>query len=161
VSVLPSARALAWHEAGHAAALCVVGWPPAWVRIDWPSDSLLGSVGPDWESRDPDERTMRELLVSVLQGPISDGERRISDWPILPEQWKAGNRRDAEQAAFIAHYLGIDRAADWGWFVFKAQRLGRTRRFRELVVAIASELERVEVLLRPELVHLTEGANGD
>src|SRR5947209_4146264 len=46
-------------------------------------------------------------------GAISDGERRLDDWPIAPSDWADGNRRDAEQPGFLADCLGVDRVG-WG-----------------------------------------------
>ena len=159
MSVLPSTRTLAWHEAHHAAALCLSGLPPVWARIDWPEERLGGSVRVDWEHHDPDPGTLREVLIATLMGPICDAESRLDDWPIRAYEWDVGNQRDAEQAAFLADVLGLDQV-DWLGVVFKATTRSRERRFRELVVKIAGELERVEVVFQPELIRLAEGVSG-
>lgn len=54
-------------------------------------------------------------------------------------------RRDAEHAAILANVLKFD-LVDWHHHVWKANRLAMSIEFRHLVVAIAEELERVEVL---------------
>lgn len=151
--ILPSTRAVAWHEASHAAALALAGMTPIWVRVDRPSESLLGSVRVDWEKHDPVPTNLRVVLIAALQGPISDGEL-VDDWPIDPSAWSDGSRRDAEQAAFLADALKLDEV-DWRFIVYKAQALGRERQFRQLVVEIANALEHHELLLLPELEALT------
>lgn len=152
---LPAARELAAHEAHHAAALLIFGWPPLVARIDWPTQEMAGSVRPDWGSRDPDERSMRDLLIATMMGPLSDGALRMEDYPPDPDDWPEGAQRDIEQAAFIAQWLGLDRV-DWVPAGYDAVALSRERRFKRLVVAIAERLERVELLLQPELIALAE-----
>ena len=60
-------------------------------------------------------------------------------------------RRDAEQARHLAEYIGIADRAAWGFYVWKANQLARRPEFRRLAVAIADELERVEVLTAQDL----------
>ncbi len=148
---LPSTRERAWQEAYHASAFLMFDWPPLVARIDY-RGQLAGVVKPDWERRDLDERSMTESLIATLMGPISEGALR-DDWPINPDDWGDGAGGDARQAAFIVQWLGLDQV-DWLHIVYKATSLARQQRFRRLVVAIANELERIEVVLQPELIRL-------
>ena len=146
----------AWHEAGHAASLCLSGLTPLPVRSDWPTQTLLGQVKFDWEAHEPTEDVMREVLVSVLQGPIAEGEvLEVWDWPINPDAVTPECRRDAEQAAFIVDLLHLDQV-DFLQIAFKATQLGRDRTFRRLLVAISSALEDKELLFKDELQQLTD-----
>ena len=146
-----------WHEAHHAASLCLDGLTPLVARIDWPTATLAGTVRPDWETHDINEHTMRRLLISVLLGPISEGERVYVHvaWPINPAEWQDGCQADAKQAAFITQWLGIG-LADYIRYVYAADQRAKDLRFLRLVVAIAHELERSEVLMQPELERLTQ-----
>ena len=72
------------------------------------------------------------------------------DWPICAEEWDDAVQGDAEQAAFLAGVLGLD-GLGWMRLVYDARQRARQRRFRLLVRAISTELERLEVLLQPEL----------
>jgi hypothetical protein len=47
-AALPSSRERAYHEASHAAALCLAGMVPKCVRTDFPGDDLAGLVTVDW-----------------------------------------------------------------------------------------------------------------
>jgi hypothetical protein len=156
VRTLPPDRAVAWHAAGHVSALVVLNWPPLVCRIDTPSDTLAGSCRPDWERRDINPESMKDLLLATLAGPLVDGEAAIDAWPIDPPSWKEGNGRDAEQAAFIAHWLGIDNRVDWGWIAFQARKITRQRRFRQLVVAISRALQDREILGRDEIMQIAK-----
>lgn len=71
-------------------------------------------------------------------------------WPIEPANVAEGARGDAIKAGQLAEYLELD-GAGWGCLVWKANRLARRSDFRRLVVAIANELERGEVLDAAEL----------
>jgi hypothetical protein len=154
MATLPSTRELAWHEAHHCAAFLLLDWPPLVARIDWPDDRLGGSVQPDWESRNPDENTMHDLLVVTLMGPLADGGRP-DDWLIDLTCWPDGSGKDAEQVTFIVQFLDLG-TADFLHVCRRVVSLGREQRFRRLVVAIASELERKEIVLQPELIQLME-----
>jgi hypothetical protein len=73
--MLPSGREIAWHEAYHAAALCIAGLIPTCVRTDWPSGLEAGEVIIDRGSggyRDP--ARAKDVLVSVVAGA------RLSLW---------------------------------------------------------------------------------
>ncbi len=156
MATLPSTRELAWHEAHHCAAFLLLDWPPLVARVDWPEERLGGSVKPDWESRKPDKNTMHDLLIATLMGPLADGGLPGPEgWPVDPSRWPDGCGRDAEQVAFIAQWLGMG-LADYLYACFQATSLGREQRFRQLVVEVASELERVEVIFQPELIQLME-----
>lgn len=151
----PSTRSTCWHEAAHCASLCLAGLTPLLVRVDWPSETLLGSVKMDWENHDPTPDVMREVLLAILQGPLSDGESVDRwDWPIDVDT------RDGEQCAFLADVLNLDQV-DFLQIVSKAQRLGRDRTFRRLLVDISAALEDKEVLVQPELQALTDAVLSD
>ena len=89
-------------------------------------------------------------------GPLADGGLPgPEDWPVDPTRWPSGCGRDAEQVAFIVQSLGMGQV-DYLYACFQATSLGREQRLRRLVVEIAGELERVEVIFQPELVRLME-----
>ncbi|HYN63303.1 MAG TPA: hypothetical protein VES36_01760 [Candidatus Limnocylindrales bacterium] len=150
MAVLASARHVARHEAHHAAALCLAGGLPEQVRIDWPDASTLGHVEVDWGDG-PDRGKARHVLVAILVGGMTDGLDGWESWPIDPDCVPAGARRDAKQARHLAEYIGIADRATWLFYVWKANQLARRPEFRRLVVRIADELERVEVLTAQDL----------
>jgi hypothetical protein len=154
---LPTGREVAWHEAHHAAALCLAGLTPLVARTDWPTPTLAGVVKPDWERHPIDDRTMGALLVAILMGPISEGEPVFTHvaWPIDPDEWQDGCQADAAQLSFVAQWLGLD-LVDYMKVVCEAGRLAKDLRYRRLVVAIAHALERDEIVLQPELEQLTQ-----
>ena len=150
---LPPAREVARHEAHHAAALCVLGMVPKQVRVDWPKADLAGFVTIDWGDG-PDRATAERVLIAILLGGVTEGFDGWNDWPIDPGRLPNGARHDAEQARHLAGYIGITDRAMWGFYVWKANRLARRPEFRRLAVAIADELERVEVLTAEDLRRL-------
>jgi hypothetical protein len=149
---LPTSRSIAMHEAHHAAALCLAGMVPKCVRIDWPTAELAGFVTIDWgDGADPDKA--KRVLVAVLLGAMTEGFEGWDNWPIDPDRAPVGARRDAEQARHLAGYLKLDHVG-WLHVLWQANRLGRRSGFRRLAVAIADELERVEVLTARDLEEL-------
>jgi hypothetical protein len=146
----PGSREVARHEAHHVAGLCLAGMVPKQVRTDWPEADLAGLVSVDWGDG-PDRDKAKQVLVAILLGAMSEGCEGWQDWPIDPERLPAAARRDAEQARHLAHYVGIADRATWGFYVWKANELARRPEFRRLAVAIADELERVEVLTAQDL----------
>ena len=151
---LPSTRSTCWHEAAHAAALCLAGMTPLVARVDWPTKTLAGCVSIDWERNDPTPDVLREVLLAIVQGPLANGESVDRwDWPISVDT------PDGEQCAFLVDVLKLDQV-DWLGIVCKAQRRGRDRTFRRLMVAISNALEAKEVLLQPELQALTDTVVG-
>lgn len=158
MNMLPRTDSTVWHEASHAASLCLSGLVPVLVRCDWPTQTQLGSVRFDWTAFEPSELVMREILVSLLQGPLAEGEVLDHwDWPIDPDAVTPECRKDAEQAAFIVGLLHLDRV-DFLQIAFKATQLGRDRTFRRLLVAISNALEDKELLFKDELQQLTDAA---
>jgi hypothetical protein len=149
--VLPPARLIASHEASHAAALCLQAMVPKQVRIDWPKENEAGSMTIDWGDDGPDRETAERVLIAILLGAMTEGYEGWDKWPIDPDRFPIGARRDAEQARHLAGCLGIADRAMWGFYVWRADRLAGSPEFRRLVVAIADELERVEVLTADEL----------
>ncbi len=147
---LPPAREVARHEAYHAAALCVQRMVPKVVRIDWPEAHAAGSMTIDWGDG-PDRDTAKRVLIAVLLGGMTEGFDGWDDWSIHPERMPVGARRDAKQARHLAGYIGISDRPMWMFCVWKANKLAGSPEFRRLVVAIADELERVEVLTADDL----------
>lgn len=147
-----SSSTVAMHEAFHAASLCFAGMTPLVARIDG-HNGLAGSVRIDWDGHGVGDHTIREALLATILAPMSEGMLR-DDWPICPEDWDDAVQQDAEQAAFLVDCLGFG-GLDWMRVIFDARQRTRSRRFRLLVRAISTELERLEVLLQPELIELT------
>ena len=137
------------HEAHHAAALCLLGMVPKCVRTDWPAPDLFGTVTVDW-CDGPDRDTAERVLLAVVLGGMTEGHKGWRSWPIDPDRVALGAGRDAEQARMLANYLKLDNAG-WLHVLWKANQLGRRKDFRRLVVAIADELECVEVLTAQDL----------
>ena len=156
--VLPTGREIAWHEAYHAAALCLAGMVPKCVRSDWPSDLKPGSVTIDWGPRGyRDPARAKDVLVSVVAGALTEGGRGWA-WEICPPdpfEVAEGARGDALFARELVQHFELDRV-DWGHVLWKTEQLVRRQDFRRLVVAIANELERVEVLDADDLRALME-----
>jgi hypothetical protein len=154
--VLPTGRQIAWHEAYHAAALCLAGIVPKCVRSDWPSDREPGSVAIDWGPggyRDP--ARAKDVLVAVVAGALTEGRQGwgVDVYPPDPFEVAEGARGDALFARELVDHFQIDRV-DWGHLVWKTERLVRRQDFRRLVVLIAHDLERVEVLYADDLREL-------
>ena len=148
--VYPSGREVAQHEAHHVAALCLAGMVPTQVRTDWPERDLAGLVTVDWGDG-PDRDKAKHVLVAILLGAMTEGCAGWQEWPLDPDRLPEGARRDAEQARHLADYIGIAARATWGFYVWQANQLARRPEFRLLAVAIADELERVEVLTAQDL----------
>ena len=147
---LPGSREVARHEAHHVAGLCLGGMVPRQVRTDWPQRGLAGLVSVDWGDG-PDRDKAKHVLVAILVGAMTEGCGGWQEWPIDPERLPAAARRDAEQARHLAQYIGVADRATWGFYVWQANQLARRPEFRRLAVAIADELERVEVLTAQDL----------
>jgi hypothetical protein len=158
--VLPGAREIAWHEAYHAAALCLAGLVPKSVRTDWPSDLEPGEVLIDWGPggyRDP--ARAKDVLVSIIAGGLTEGPQgwALDNWPIDPWLMAEGGRGDACSCRELAEHFGVDQV-DWCHVLWKAEQLCRRRDFRRLVVRIAAELEDRELLYADDLRGLMEQA---
>jgi hypothetical protein len=123
---------------------------PKQVRTDWPERGLAGQVHIDWGDG-PDRDKAKHVLVAILLGAMTEGFEGWQEWPLDPDRFPEGARRDAEQARQLAEYIGIADRAMWGFYVWKANQLAGSPEFRRLVVAIADELERVEVLTADDL----------
>jgi hypothetical protein len=158
VTVLPAARReTAWHESYHAASLCLSGLVPELVRIDQPTNDDAGFTVMDWENHRLDKDTATEMLVGVLMGPLAEGDLKHDfTWPIKPDEWQVGVRRDAKVARLLADFIGLDHVG-WTWVLYRARSRAKDRRFRRLVVAIATALELKEILFKHELEELAQG----
>jgi hypothetical protein len=158
---LPSTRSTAWHEAAHAASLIMSGMTPAAVRVDQPAPDRLGSCQPNWEDHDLSPHNMRELVVSVILGPLNDGDiTDLTEWPPDFSRWSEHSEADAGQLCFLIDFLQLDQIA-WLQLLTRAQRLARDSRFRQLTAAIAGPLEDRELLLKHELEEIATGVLGD
>jgi hypothetical protein len=151
---LPGSRSISWHEANHAAALCVQSLVPKAVRTDLPTATTFGHVEIDWVNGVNRDRAMK-VLIAVVIGGMTDGGEGWDDWPIEPNHVAASARGDAEHARTLAAYLALDRV-DWAHVLWKAQRVTRRQDFRSLAVRIADELETREVLGAEDLRNLME-----
>jgi hypothetical protein len=63
----------AYHEASHAAALCLQAMVPKQVRIDWPKENEAGSMTIDWGDDGPDRETAERVLIAILLGAMTEG----------------------------------------------------------------------------------------
>ena len=156
--VLPSSREVAWHEACDAAALCLVGLVPKGVRSDWPSNAEAGEVTVDWGPggyRDP--ARAKDVLVSIVAGALTEGREgwEFDAWPIDPFVMAEGGRGDGAMARELVDHFRFDQV-DWCQVLYMTDRLVRRQDFRRLVVRIAEELARVEVLEADDLRSLME-----
>jgi hypothetical protein len=139
---LPSSQEIAWHEAHHAAALCLAGLVPKSVRIDWPSDLEPGEVIIQWGPggyRDP--ARVKDVLVSVVAGALTEGKEGWGPMAYPPDPFEVaeGARGDALYARELVDHFDMDHV-DWCHVLWKAERLLKRRDFRRLVVRIAGEL---------------------
>jgi hypothetical protein len=92
------------------------------------------------------------VLVSVVAGALTEGKRGWAweIWPPDPSEVAEGARGDAVFARELVQHFAIDRV-DWAHILWKTEQLVRRQDFRRLVVRIANELERVEVLYADDL----------
>ena len=132
-------------------------WPPVAARLEYPLQTLVGGTTPDWtdSGRDiNDQRSMEQLLVSILCGPAFEGVNLdLVDWPLEPDHWPEASQGDGAQAQFLCERLGLDQIG-WLKFTFQATTLCREPAFRFLVCEIADALDRTELLLQPELIRI-------
>lgn len=134
------------------------GQTPLSVMVDvfsGATDGLVGRVKPDFETHDLTPRVLRNQLVAVVLGAMSHGEPQLDvmAWPIDPDSWREGSGHDARHAKFICEWLGLDQV-DWGHVLHTASERAKDKRFRHLVRAIATDLERVGELHQPELIEI-------
>jgi hypothetical protein len=158
VRVLPGGRERARHEAYHCAALCLAGLVPKCARTDFPHAGAAGSVDIDWgEGGQRNPAAAKAVLVAIVLGGTTEGHRgwEWGNWPIDARQMAEGAVGDALMARELAEHFEMDRV-DWCHVLWQADRLGRRQDFRRLVVRIADELERVEVLYADDLRTLME-----
>jgi hypothetical protein len=131
---------------------------PKCVRTDWPSDLEAGEVTVDWGPgghRDP--ARAKDVLVSVVAWALTEGKRGW-DWenfPIDPRMVAEGARGDALMARQLIDHFDLDRV-DWCHIIWKAEKLLCRQDSRRLVVRIAAELERAEVLHADQIRALME-----
>jgi hypothetical protein len=149
---LPGSRERAQHEAYHAAALCIRGLVPRCARTDFPGDAA-GSVDIDWgDGGYRNAAAAKDMLVAIVLGGATEGQQgwEWDNWPIDPRKMAEGAMGDALMARELIEHFGMVRV-DWCHVLWLAEQLGRRQDFRRLVVRIADELERVEVLHADDL----------
>lgn len=155
---LPGSRERAWHEAYHASALCIAGLVPTCVRTDFPHDNAAGSVYIDWgEGGFRDPARAKDVLVSVVVGAFTEGAQGWDNWPIDPRRVGESAVGDALLARELVDHFDLP-MSEWLHVLWQAKRLCKRQDFRRLVVRIADELERVEVLNADDLRALMEQA---
>lgn len=100
--------------------------------------------------RDP--ARAKDVLVSVVAGAFTEGKQGWSweNFPPDPFEVAEGAHGDALFARELVDHFEMDRV-DWSHVLWKTEQLVRRQDFRRLVVAIANELERVELLHAPDL----------
>ena len=158
VRVLPGGRERARHEAYHCAALCLAGLVPKCARTDFPHTGAAGSVDIDWgEGGHRNPAAAKAVLVAIVLGGTSEGHQgwEWDNWPIDAGQMAEGAVGDALMARELFDHFEMDRV-DWCHVLCQADKLGRRQDFRRLVVRIADELERVELLYADDLRALME-----
>jgi hypothetical protein len=92
------------------------------------------------------------VLVSIVLGGTTEGHGgwEWDNWPIDARHMAEGAVGDALMARELAEHFEMDRV-DWCHVLWQADRLGRRQDFRRLVVRVADELERVELLYADDL----------
>jgi hypothetical protein len=105
--------------------------------------------------RDP--ARAKDVLVSIVAGAFTEGSQGWDwdNWPIDPWKVAEGGRGDAAMARELVEHFGFERV-DWLHVLWLAEQLCKRRDFRRLVVRIADELERVELLYADDLKALME-----
>lgn len=140
-------RKVAQHEAGHCAALLMLGHVPARVTADRPSTQLFGLMEHPWQNADElKPEWVRDLGIAILAGPLAEGKR---DWP---PRWplEIGSPGDAGQLAACAKYLRWGRA-EYDAACVKAEHLVNTRDFGRLVDVITAALVAMDELTADDL----------
>ena len=141
------------HEAYHCAGLCIAGLVPKCARTDFPHDGAAGSVDIAWgEGGHRNPAAAEAVLVAIVLGGTTEGRQgwEWDNWPIDVRQMAEGAVGDALMARELIEHFEMDRV-DWCHVLWQADRLGRRQDFRRLVVRVADELERVELLYADDL----------
>jgi hypothetical protein len=155
---LPGSRERAWHEAAHASALCIAGMVPTSARTDFPAEHEAGAVIIDWgEGGFRNRASAKAVLVAIILGGTTEGQQgwEWDNWPIDPARMAEGARGDAVSARKLLEHFKLDRV-DWCHLLWQADQLWRRQDFRRLLLRIADELERVELLYADDLRALME-----
>lgn len=138
-------ESVADHEAGHAAALVILGRLPWRLTADRPTDRVWGEL----EQAPYEEITPEsvERMVTMLHcGPINQGKK---DWP--PKYpGDIGGEGDAGQLAACIRYLGWGRAEYDAAYV-EAVAMTNTEEFKALARRIARGLVLKDTLFRDDL----------
>jgi hypothetical protein len=127
---------------------------PVQVRTDVPTEDLAGvcELPDSWAI---DRNIICNVLVAIVAGGTAETGFAGWEWPLNPDRVPVGSRGDASKCAWLAEKLDFEEP-DWLHVLFLARDLGRSREFRHLVVALADELERVEVLDHHDLVRIRD-----
>ena len=130
---------------------------PKCARTDFPGDAA-GSVDVDWgEGGYRNPAVAKAVFVAVVLGGTTEGWHgwEWGNWPIDPREMAERAVGDALMARELIEHFEMDRV-DWCQVLWLAEQLGRRQDFRRLVVRIADELERLEVLYADDLRALME-----
>jgi hypothetical protein len=155
---LPGSHERAWHEAAHAAALCIAGLVPKSARSDFPNEREAGEVIIDWgEGGFRNGAAAKAVLVATIVGGTTEGPQGWDwdNWPIDQARMAVGARGDARFVRTLLKHFEMDQV-DWCHLLWQADQLWRRQDFRRLVVRISDELERVELLYPDDLRALME-----
>jgi hypothetical protein len=92
------------------------------------------------------------VLVAIVLAGTTEGWQgwEWDNWPIDARQMAEGAVGDALTVRELLDHFEMD-WVDWCNVLWQADRLGRRQDFRRLVVRIAEELERVELLYADDL----------
>jgi hypothetical protein len=143
------------HEAGHVAALVMVGRLPRQVRVDRPDVDLAGVVHLDLG--DVDHQLALDMIVVILLGPMSEPRAGWPpEWPIDPDD----PEEEIAKLSTLAAYLDLEEA-DWWSLVRQANHLLGSPAFLRIRGLIEAALSRIPALdagqlrrlLGPDLLH--------
>lgn len=144
------------HEAGHVAGLVLRGRLPRRVTADWPKPGIAGEMVVDWGDEGCTPDSAAAVAISVLLGPIAEGN------PSWPPTWplEEDTRGDERDLAILLRYLKVDEA-NYIALCAEARTLAKTPEFVRLVGLVARALELKDELdagdlrrlLGPKILH--------
>lgn len=141
-------ESVAAHEAGHAAALVILGRLPWRVTADaHPSDRVWGQLEQCWDEEGELTRESVERTAKVIHcGPINQGK---SEWPPKYPP-PLGEPGDPGQLSACMRFLGWDRL-EYDMAYIEAVALTNTEEFKNLARRIARALVLKDSLDRDDL----------
>jgi hypothetical protein len=155
--IVPSSREVAGHEARHAAAALLLGFPVIEARADWPDPfgakaHVVGYIRYDAGSVDWNTpATQRKSAVVTLVGDMSTNRNPkaagfTGKWPpAWPPTDKLGADSDEARLAEYAKSAALDEAG-WDELCDEARRLARMDEFKQLTSVFEALLEHGTVL---------------